>query len=285
MTITKGTIEISRNNASRILNDIPTMLGLNAVVFDIETTGLNARWHEIVSFAAKSPDGSSAVDTYIMPKRPDDLLKVGQSGKSAHDINGIHPDDLLGSPTFQEAYPQIRKVLEGKHWICWNSDFDVNFIDIVCDKRGVDRIPRTGVTCAMKLLSPLAGQRGQRRGRIESVAVSDKASDKYRWQKLGALARRMGIDTRGAHTAAADVDITIAVMNWASANLKHLPPLSKEPPAPIATSKAAVSRKSRPVPLPPLREPAVRQPAENKRGCFPWMAVLAMAVLVLLQLG
>lgn len=79
----------------------------------------------------------------------------------------------------------------------------------------------------MKLLSPLAGQRGQRRGKIVSVQVSDYADDRVRWQKLSRLAKRMGIDTKGAHDAAVDVDITIEVMTWASENLKSLPPQKK----------------------------------------------------------
>lgn len=241
MSVAKGTVEISRANARKIIADLPTLLEPNAVVFDVETTGLNSRWHEIVSFAARSPTDAVGTSTFIMPKRPNDLLKASDSGKSAYDINGIHLDDLVGSPTFEEAYPKIRQALEGKHWVCWNADFDVNFLDTVCDKRGVERIPRAGVTCAMKLLSPLAGLRGQRRGRIETVRVSDTADDRYRWQKLSSLAKRMGIDTRKAHDAIADVDITIAIMNWASENLQSLPALRK-------TSTNTASRKAKQVP-------------------------------------
>ncbi len=235
----KGMVEISRTNARKIIADLPALLGSNAVVFDIETTGLNSRWHEIVSLAAKSPDGVVDMNTFIMPKRPKDLLTKNESGQSAYDINGIHPDDLVGSPTFEEVYPEIRRALEGKHWVCWNADFDVNFLDAVCDKRGVERIPRSGVSCAMKLLSPLAGQRGQRRGKIVSVQVSDIVDDRFRWQKLSSLAKRMGIDTKKAHDATVDVDITIAVMKWASENLKSLPAPSKTMPT--------ISRKAKPV--------------------------------------
>ena len=260
MPIAKGTVEISRENARKIITELPALLGSNAVVFDLETTGLNSRWHEIVSFAAKSPTDAVGTSTFIMPKRPKDLLKENQSGKSAYDINGIHPDDLVGSPTFQEAYPKIRQALEGKHWVCWNAEFDVGFLDAVCDKRSVERIPRAGVTCAMKLLSPLAGLRGQRRGKIVSVQVSNTADDWIRWQKLSSLAKRMGIDTRNAHDAIADVDITIAVMKWASENLNSLPPARKV--------SSTVSRKHshlpREMPMkdsPPKRD---RPPIQNK---------------------
>ena len=239
METTKGAVEISRSNAKKIIEALPIMLSPDAVVFDIETTGLQKSRNEIVSFAAKSPVNQEGMQTLIMPKRPQQLLKKDSEGKCAYDINGIHPDDLVGSPTFEEAYPQIRQMLEGKHWICWNAEFDVEFLDEICDRRHVARIPRAGVMCAMLLLSPLAGLRGQRRGKIERVLVKDGADDRVRWQKLSSLAKRMGIDTRQAHDAAADVTMTIEVITWASENLKSLPaPRNKA---------ATASRKAKPV--------------------------------------
>ncbi len=240
MSVTKGTVEISRENARKIITDLPALLSANAVVFDVETTGIQKRWDEIVSFAAKSPTDAVGTSTFIMPKRPQRLLKQDENGKSAYDINGIHPDDLVGCPTFEDVYPQIRQVLEGKIWVCWNAEFDVEFLDTICDRRGLERIPRAGVSCAMQLLSPLAGLRGQRRGRIENVRVSDTADDRYRWQKLSSLAKRMSIDTKKAHDAIADVDITIAVMKWASENLKSLAPSRKS--ATIASRKTKLAR-------------------------------------------
>lgn len=149
METTKGTVEISRSNAQRIIEALPIMLSPQAMVFDIETTGLNSRWHEIVSFAAKTPSTLLGMQTLIMPKRPQDLLKKDSDGTCAYDINGIHPDDLVGSPTFEEAYPQIRQALENKHWICWNADFDVSFLDVVCDKRGFERTYHAQVLAAL----------------------------------------------------------------------------------------------------------------------------------------
>ena len=304
MSIAKGTVEISRANAGKIIADLPALLGSNAVVFDIETTGLNSRWHEIVSFAAKSPDGVIDVNTFIMPKRPKDLLKENKSGQSAYGINGIHPDDLVGSPTFEEAYSEIRQALEGKHWVCWNADFDVNFLDAVCDKRGVERIPRAGVSCAMKLLSPLAGRRRQRRGKIASVQVSDSNDDRFRWQKLSSLARRMDIDTRKAHDARADVDITIAVMKWASENLKSVPPTPKVASA-VSRKESRLTHKKPIKGYPPLHNrPKVRNKPDwskfhpgskprrvspypepsAKKGCFSRMLVILIVVAMLTQL-
>ncbi len=239
MAPTKGTVEISRNNARRIIEALPDMLSSGSVVFDIETTGINRKWEEIVSIAVKSPVDQVEMQTLIMPKRPKRLLQKGKDGKCAYDINGIHPDDLIGSPTFEEAYPQIREALAGKRWVCWNAAFDVGFLDEICARRNVENIPRAGVFCAMKLLSPLAGLRGQRRGKIERVRVVDRADDRARWQQLSRLAGRMGIDARNAHEAAADVAMTIEVIKWASENLTSLP-------APRSTA-ASASRKATPV--------------------------------------
>lgn len=239
MAPTKGTVEISRNNARRIIEALPVMLSSGSVVFDIETTGINKKWEEIVSIAVKSPADQVEMQTLIMPKRPKRLLQKGKDGKCAYDINGIHPDDLIGSPTFEEAYPQIREALQGKRWVCWNAAFDVGFLDEICARRNVENIPRAGVFCAMKLLSPLAGLRGQRRGKIERVRVVDRADDRARWQQLSRLAGRMGIDARNAHDAAADVAMTIEVIKWASENLTSLPAPSNR--------AASASRKAAPV--------------------------------------
>ncbi len=280
MEMTKGTVEISRSNARKIMEALPIMLSPNSVVFDIETTGINKKWEEIVSIAAKSAASQVGMKTLIMPKRPQRLLTVGKNGKCAYDINGIHPDHLVGSPTFEEAFPQIRQTLEGKHWVCWNAEFDVEFLDIICDRRNVERIPRAGVWCAMKLLSPLAGLRGQRRGKIEKVLVSEEADDRVRWQKLSRLAKRMGIDTRHAHDAAGDVDMTIEVIRWSSKNLKSPPPPRKTRRTPSRKTSTPVPRKVKPVPLPPLRETDMTVPRKNK-GCFRRLLLMAIAVAVL----
>ena len=223
MTQAKGTVEISLSNARKIVEALPILLHQDARVFDIETTGIEKSRNEIVSFAAKSSANQESMQTLIMPKRPQNLLKKDSGGKCAYDINGIHPDDLVGSPKFEEAYPLIRQMMENKYWICWNADFDVGFLDAICDRRRVERIPRLGVWCAMEILSPLAGLRGQRRGEIETVAIRDGVDDRFRKQKLSNLAKRMGIDTRNAHDAIADVEMTIQILQWASDNLKSLP--------------------------------------------------------------
>lgn len=281
MARTKGTVDISRNNARKIIEAMPVMLSSGSVVFDIETTGINKKWEEIVSIAVKSPVDSVEMETLIMPKRPKRLLQKGEDGKCAYDINGIHPDDLVGSPTFEEAYPQIREMLEGKHWVCWNAEFDVEFLDEICTRRKVDIIPRSGVSCAMKLLSPLAGLRGQRRGKIESVLVKDGADDKFRWQQLSRLARRLGIDTRKAHDAAGDVDMTIEVMRWASKNLKSLPPRRTTRRTPSRSTTTSAPRRVNTVPLSsPLREADMPVPRKSK-GCFPWSILMAVVIVVL----
>ena len=180
MGMTKGTVGVSPSNARKMIDALPVMLSDDAVVFDLETTGLSSRWDEIVSFAVKSPTRPVELNSLIMPKRPKQLLKVGKNGTCAYDVSGIHPDHLIGSPTFEELYPRLRAVLEGKHWVCWNAEFDVEFLDSICDRRKVEPIPRASVLCAMQLLSPLAGLREQRRGRVHNIVLSDTADERIR---------------------------------------------------------------------------------------------------------
>lgn len=283
MEMAKGTVEISRENARKIIAALPIMLSPYAVIFDIETTGFHKRWDEIVSIAAKASANQVGMNTLIMPVRPQRLLKLDEGGKCAYDINGIHPDHLIGSPTFEEVYPQIRKTLEGKHWVCWNAEFDVEFLDRMCEQHKVERIPRAGVWCAMKLLSPLAGLRGQRRGQIEKVVISDEADDRVRWQKLSRLAKRMGIDTRHAHDAEGDVAMTIKVLRWSAENLKSLPPPRNMGRTPSRKTSTSVPRKVKPVPLPPLRETDMPVSRKN-RSCLPLLILMTIVVALFLHI-
>lgn len=86
-----------------------------------------------------------------------------------------------------------------RNWVCWNADFDVALLDSLCIRHRLPLIPRNRVVCAMKLLSPLAGQR-------------DAGRSAYRWAKLEDMARSMQLEFPDAHDASADVKATMSVM-------------------------------------------------------------------------
>lgn len=141
-----------------------------------------------------------AYHTLIAPRFPEKLLEQNADQKSAYDIHGIHPNDLVGKPSFPDIHGTLWEIMQGKNWVCWNSDFDVTLLDSLCIRHHLPLIPRNRVVCAMKLLSPLADK-------------WDEGRAAYRWASLEDMANVMQLEFSDAHDAAADVRTTISAMH------------------------------------------------------------------------
>ena len=183
----------------------------DTIVFDTETTGVNPGLDEAVSSAVQSfaaPKGTPvAYHTLIFPRFPEKLLERNADQQSAYDVHGVHPNDLVGQPSFPDIHGTLWQIMQGKNWVCWNTDFDVALLDSLCLRHQLPLIPRKRVVCAMKLLSPLAGKWDETRGA-------------YSWAKLEDMASVIGLEFPDAHDAAADVRTTISVMRWAYAEAR-----------------------------------------------------------------
>jgi DNA polymerase III epsilon subunit-like protein len=181
-------------------------------IFDLETTGTNTSLDEIMSIAyvkwgtgSKDSHSWNGQTMLIKPYNPDRALIKGKDGKCAIDIHGITLDKVAEQPTFTTLYNKINREMRFTHWVCWNSDYDVNLIDSLCMRNGLPIIPRLSVTCAMKLISPLMNEWDFRR-------------NSFKWAKLEDVASHYGIDATGAHDAYADVCMTRDVMNYVLEN-------------------------------------------------------------------
>ena len=193
-------------------NTLSTLKAEDTIVFDTETTGTNPELDEAVSTAVQSyaaPKGAPVeYHTLIAPRFPEKLLEQNADKKSAYDIHGIHPNDLVGQPPFAVVHSTLWEIMRGTNWVCWNADFDVTLLDSLCLRHHLPLIPRGRVVCAMKLLSPLANKWDEGRGT-------------YRWAKLGDMVERMKLEFEDAHDAAADVKMTIKVMRWAYTQVQN----------------------------------------------------------------
>lgn len=125
----------------------------NTIVFESETTGTQATLDEAVSIAVQSYAAPNSAEiehhTLIAPRFPEKLLFQSAEGNCAFDVHGIHPDDLAGQPTFPLVYRALSEIMPAKNWGC--------LLDSLCIRHRLPQIPRNRVVCAMKLLSPLAG--------------------------------------------------------------------------------------------------------------------------------
>lgn len=93
------------------------------VVFDTETTGLNAREDTLIEIAAVRMKGKNIVGSYatlIDPKR-------GLSPKIT-ELTGITEDMLVGQPELEEALISFGEFADGAVLVAHNAEFDVGFL-------------------------------------------------------------------------------------------------------------------------------------------------------------
>ena len=152
---------------------------------DIETTGLNAYEHEIISISmlVDSIHGSSEWTALIKPKNIDTADPV------ALKINGYNEETWAQAITLEEALVTIAKKLDVSNgiFIGWNPQFDLSFIRMALLQGGY-KVPRLRVIDAMVLAHEhLIG--------LQSL-------------KLVSVREYLGLDNSLAHTALQDAKDT-----------------------------------------------------------------------------
>ncbi|GMA59047.1 hypothetical protein GCM10025858_35500 [Alicyclobacillus sacchari] len=92
------------------------------VIFDTETTGLNAREDTLIEIAAVKVQGGEIVDTYaslIDPERP--------ISPKITELTGISNDMVKGQPKLEDVLPAFREFVQGAILVAHNAEFDVGF--------------------------------------------------------------------------------------------------------------------------------------------------------------
>ncbi len=87
---------------------------------DTETTGIE-RDAKIVDLGVIDNKGNTVINLLIQPNIP---MPIGATA-----VNGITNEMLDGCPNFAQVSTSIRKILEGKTIIAWNSSFDKRMVD------------------------------------------------------------------------------------------------------------------------------------------------------------
>jgi len=160
------------------------------VILDTETTGLDYR-SEIVSIAIIGSDGSTLLDTLVKPVSP--------IPADATRIHGITNDMVAGCDPL--PIETITQLLEGKHVIVYNADYDSNMLYRSVRALGANYVEWCGIAewyCAMLEFAEIYGDWNEYRGN-------------YRWQKLATACNYYKIPVVGAHGALADCLMTLAV--------------------------------------------------------------------------
>lgn len=97
--------------------------GTTFVVFDTETTGLNAREDTLIELSAVKVVEGKIVDTFTTLIDP--LRRIPPK---VSELTGITDDMVKGQPQLAAALDEFAKFAEGTVWVAHNAEFDVGFL-------------------------------------------------------------------------------------------------------------------------------------------------------------
>ena len=157
------------------------------IVLDIETTGLDPLYDEILELSILDADTAEVLyNQYFRPFRLPDW-------KEARAVNHITADMVKDQPFFASEVPAIQRAFDSaKVIIGYNPSFDIDFLKsygLVCYQEQID---------VMLMFAAYNGER-------------DEVHGGYRWKKLTECAAALGYvwDQRGAHDSLADCSATL----------------------------------------------------------------------------
>ena len=93
------------------------------IVLDVETTGINPRYNDILQCSIIDGTGNVLFNEYCRPSKR-------KKWDDAQAVNGISPDDVKDCLTFDDFSPMVCDIIH-KHKLIvgWNVEFDLKFLD------------------------------------------------------------------------------------------------------------------------------------------------------------
>ncbi|RMH56756.1 MAG: PolC-type DNA polymerase III [Candidatus Hydrogenedentota bacterium] len=148
----------------------------DAVVFDLETTGLSPLSHEIIEIAAYKVRRSRIVDEFHSFVRPRVSLD-----SNIQKITGITESMLREAPGWREVFPRFQNFVGDAPLVAHNISFDAGFLR--------DDWVRSG-----RKMPPL----------IDTLEISRALFPKLKKFQLGSVAKALGVSLVNAHRASDD---------------------------------------------------------------------------------
>ena len=186
----------SRQKQHKLRNDSRLLaLPESFVIFDFETTGLDADRHEIIEIGAiranKNSHNYDTFQTFIKNKK--------KLSKTIVNLTGITDDQLARSGDSPlQALTDFRNFVGVLPMIAYNLQFDKQFLDRSCEREGLSRFENE-MGCALVLARSAWPQR-------KSYRLTDLASDG-------------GLSTQDSHRALGDCQRTLIVYSAAASKL------------------------------------------------------------------
>lgn len=176
------TIEKTRTNKGTSLLDFPD----SYIIIDIETTGLDPIYDEIIEITALKVNQDKIVDTFttlIKPTKPINPFIT--------ELTGITNDMVENSPSITDVLPNFLTFIKNETLIGHNINFDINFL--------YDNFIKTG------------HEKGLTNNFVDTLRLGRKTLKNLKHHRLKDLAAYYNIDTTGAHRSTKDCEITYQV--------------------------------------------------------------------------
>lgn len=103
------------------------------VVFDFETTGLDAQQDRIIEIGAEKMIGFEVVDRFSTL-----VHTTVELTPQIQQLTGITPDMLTGKPPVEEVLPDFLKFIDGSLMVAHNAEFDLMMLKAAATRLGYD---------------------------------------------------------------------------------------------------------------------------------------------------
>ncbi len=160
------------------------------LITDTKTTGLDED-DEAVSIGLVAKSGDVLVDTKLCHQK--------ECSPKALATHGIGWEETRQAPHFRDIYQDLTKSLTGKILVGYNTDYDMRIIDQTATRYELPTLEPEATWDVMYWFAKFYGDYNDYYG-------------SYRWKKLTFAAEHFGLSTEGAHGAAQDCLLTLAVL-------------------------------------------------------------------------
>ena len=166
------------------------------VVVDLETTGLDYRWDDIIEIAAVRFRNGKEVERY------DQLVAIDYELPGfITDLTGITDEMLRGCPSVEQSIKDFSVFIGSDTIIGHNVSFDIRFLSTAYHEY-----------LNKELVNPY----------VDTMRIARKLLPELKHHRLKDLAKHYGISYEGSHRSGVDCDITgVCYQNMRSAILNH----------------------------------------------------------------
>lgn len=177
----------------KVVQKVQQILDHDPIFIDTETTGFSPQ-DVVIEIGVVDAAGQTLFESLIKPSIP-----IPADAMAVHGITELMVAD---APSWRDAWPALKAVLEGRFVGMYNADFDLRMMKQTHERYWLDwPLNDKRFFCVMRLYAAFYGQ------------VSPRGEG-YRFHKLEAAGAACGIPLPNSHRAVDDALLTAALFRY-----------------------------------------------------------------------